>query len=106
MATGSTVSMFARGIKRSNTSTPAWLPRAPQLTLHQGTLSGVDIRNGSVDFAFPDPAGLVLPQVRFMQPYTDTSPPETGHVVWGLHFGTDFMVIGQHVSAGGVIIPS
>lgn len=105
MATGSTVSMLARAIKRSNTSTPAWLPRAPQLSLHQGTLSAVDVPAGSVDFLFPDPSGLVLPQVRFMQPYTDSNVPEVGHVVWGLHYGTDFMVIGQHVSAGGVLIP-
>jgi hypothetical protein len=104
MATGSGTDRLARAIKRSNTSTPAWLPRAPQLTLHQGTLTNVDPFNGVADFQFPDPSGIVLPAVRYIQPYSSVSPPTVGDVVWAHHYGTDFLIMGQHVTLSGSVL--
>lgn len=104
MATGDATARLARAIKRSNTSTPAWLPRAPQMSLHQGTLTRVDTFNGVVDFQFPDPTGLILPSVRFLQAYGPDHLPEEGDVVWAQHFGTDFMVFAQHVVLNGSVI--
>lgn len=105
MATGSTIDQLARAIKRSNTSTPAWLPRPPQVSIHQGTLTRVDPFNGIVDFQFPDPSGLVLPAVRYIQPYTAYNPPQVGDVVWAQHSGTDFLIMGQHVVLTGSVTP-
>lgn len=103
MATGSATDRLARAIKRSNTSTPAWLPRSPQLTLHQGTLTHVDSFNGVANFQFPDPSGVILPAVRYIQPYTPDNPPTIGDVVWAHHYGTDFLIMGQHVTLNGFV---
>lgn len=94
---------LARNMK--NGGTPAWIPRAPQLSLHQGTVNGVDLFNGIVNFQFNDPSGLVLPGVRFLQSYSTNNPPAAGHVVWAAHFGTDLLVLGQHVVPANIVIP-
>jgi hypothetical protein len=104
MASGTSLERLARAIKRSNTSTPAWLPRGPQVTMHQGTVTRVDTYNGVVDFQFPDPSGLIVPSVRFIQPYTTDNPPLVGDVVWAQHYGTDFLVMGQHMVLGGTVV--
>lgn len=98
MATGSSLDRLARAIKQSGTagSSPAWLPRTPQMTMHQGVLTDVDIANGHVDFQFPD-QGIVVPSVRMWQAYSADHVPQVGHVAWGIHYGTDFVVMGQHV---------
>jgi hypothetical protein len=103
MATGSSIDRLARAIKRSNTTTPAWLPRNPQVSMHQGTVTRVDNFNGVVDFQFPDPSGLIVPAVRYIQPYTADDPPLEGDVVWAQHYGTDFIVMGRHIVLGGTV---
>lgn len=105
MATGSSVERLARAVRRSNTNDPAWLPRAPQLTMHQGTLTRVDTYNGLVDFQFPDPSGAVLPAVRYIQPYTTANLPQIGDVVWAQHYGADFLVMGQHIHFNNFVVP-
>jgi hypothetical protein len=98
MATGSALDRLARAIKQSGTGTsPAWLPRPAQMTMHQGILTSVDNANGHVDFQFPDPLGLVVPAVRTWQAYSANHLPQVGHVAWGIHYGTDFVVMGQHI---------
>lgn len=103
MASGPALDRLARAVKGNN---PAWLPRAPQLTLHQGTVTGVDLGNGVVNFQFADPSGLIVPGVRFLQSYTATSVPEVGHVVWMSMYGTDPMVLGQHILPTNFVVPS
>ncbi len=105
MATGSAIAQLARAIKQSNTSTPAWLPRAPQMSMHQGTLTSVDPFNGIADFQFPDPSGLVVPAVHYIQPYTANNTPTVGDVVWAQHYGTDLLIMGQHVVLNGFVTP-
>lgn len=105
MASGSSLDRLARAVKRSGTSTPAWLPRAPQMSMHQGTLTRVDTFNGLVDFQLPDPSGLIVPAVRYMQPYTADNPPRIGDVVWAQHYGTDLLVLGQHMVLDGSVTP-
>jgi hypothetical protein len=95
---------LARNIKRGGAST-AWVPRAPQVTLHMGTVGAVDLFSGIVDFEFNDPSGLVLPGVRFMQAYSAADPPAVGHTVWAQHFGTDIVVLGQHVVPPNIVTP-
>jgi hypothetical protein len=85
-------------------SSPAWTPRQPQMSMHQGTLSNVDLGRGVVDFEFPDQGGLVVPQVRYLQPYTDLNPPTAGDVVWAGHFGADLIVFGRHYIPTGTIV--
>lgn len=105
MATGSSLDQLARAVRGSTTNNPAWLPRAPQVSVHMGTLTRVDTYNGIVDFQFPDPSGATLSAVRYLQPYTATNIPKIGDVVWGQHYGTDFLIMGQHVSLSNFVIP-
>lgn len=92
---GSPLDRLARNIKRTNST--AWSPRPPQLTLHQGVINAVDTFNGHADFMTNDPTGLVIPAVRYIQPYTATNTPTVGDVAWAMHFGTDILIMGQHV---------
>jgi hypothetical protein len=102
VASNSAIDRFARAARgRGDVS---WTPRQPQLSMHQGTLSAVDLGRGVVDFAFPDPNGLIVPSVRFLQPYTDTNPPVAGDVVWAGHFGSDLVIFGRHHIPTGTIV--
>lgn len=103
MATGSSLARAARAASRAQSTDTAWVNRSQQMSLHQGTLTRVDTYNGVVDFQFPDPAGLIVPSVRYLRQYTDTNLPQEGHVVWGIHNGTDFTILGQHVVLNGVV---
>lgn len=96
------IDRLARHVKRADQ--PAWLPRAPQVTLHQGVLSAVDLGRNTVQFQFNDPSGLVLPGVRYLQAYSPSNPPQAGDVVWAHHFGTDFLVLGQHVVPTSTVV--
>src|SRR3954464_8584563 len=96
------INRLARDIR--GRGTPSWTPRQPQLSMHQGTLSNVDLGRGVVDFEFPDPGGLVVPQVRYLQPYSDLRPPAAGDVVWAGHFGTDLVIFGRHHIPTGTIV--
>src|ERR1700744_6485320 len=95
-STHSAVSRAARAAKKAGTTNSARIPRGQQMSLHQGTLTRVDAFNGVADFQFPDPNGLIVPSVSFVQPYADLSQAQIGHVVWALHTGTDIMILGQH----------
>lgn len=101
--THSAIDRAARAIKKSNTSNSARIPRGQQMSLHQGTLTRVDTFNGVADFQFPDPGGLVVPSVSYLRPYTSDNVPSIGHVVWGIHTGTDFMIWAQHVTLNGLV---
>jgi hypothetical protein len=92
---GSPLDRLARNIKRSNST--AWSPRAQTSTMHQGTVNSVDLFNGHVDFGLNDPSGLVVPAVRYLRAYSAVNPPTVGDVVWAQHFGTDLLILGQHV---------
>lgn len=105
MATGSNLEQLARAIKRSNTASPAWLPRTPQLSQHFLTVTGVDNGNGVVDVQFPDPSGLIVSGVRVIQPYGIGNSPQVGHVVLAHAYGTDMMVMGQLIVPTSVVIP-
>lgn len=98
----SNIDRFARAA-RGRGDTP-WTPRQPQLTMHQGTLSGVDLGRGVVDFELPDGSGLVVPQVRYLTPYSAANPPVEGDVVWAGHFGSDLIVFGRHHIPTGTIV--
>jgi hypothetical protein len=103
MASGTALDRLARAVKSSGN--PAWLPRVPQTSFHQGTVTGVDLGNGVLDFQFADPSGIVVPGVRFLQSYSPTYAPQEGHIVWMQMYGTDPMVIGQHVPSTGFLVP-
>lgn len=75
------------------------------MTVHQGTVNAVDIYNGHADFMTNDPTGLVVPSVRYLQPYSIANPPSVGDVAWAMHFGTDILIIGQHVVPANIVIP-
>jgi hypothetical protein len=100
----SALDRLARNIKRTNST--AWSPRSQTSTLHQGTVNAVDVFNGHVDFGLTDPSGLVVPAVRYLQAYSTANPPSVGDVVWAQHFGTDILILGQHVvPANALVIP-
>ena len=103
MASRTIIDQFARAAKRGDQ--PAWIPRPTQLSFYQGTVNRVDNFNGVVDFETNDPSGLVLPSVRVLQPYTATNQPGVGHVAVGVHVGTDFYILGQHVVPNSIVIP-
>jgi hypothetical protein len=94
---------LARNIKRTNAS--AWGPRPQTLSLHQGTINDVNAFNGVADFLTNDPSGLVIPAVRYIQPYSTTNTPAVGDVVWAMHFGTDMFIMGQHIVPANFITP-
>jgi hypothetical protein len=100
---GSPLDRLARNIKRTNSA--AWSPRAQQATFHQGTVNAVDTFNGHIDFGLNDPSGLVVPAVRYLQSYSATNPPSVGDIVWAQHFGTDLLILGQHVVPANIVIP-
>lgn len=95
----SNIDRFARAARGRGDS--PWTPRQPQLSMHQGTLSGVDVGRGVVDFSVP---GLVVPQVRYLTAYSDLNPPVEGDVVWAGHFGSDLVVFGRHYIPTGTIV--
>lgn len=104
MASSDSIARLARHVKR--TDAPAWLPRAPRISLHQGVLADVDLGRNTVHFEFNDPSGLILPGVRYLQAYSDTHQPRVGDVVWAQHFGTDVLILGRHVvPTEAVIVP-
>lgn len=100
---GSLVDRLARNIKR--TTSAAWTPRPQQMTMHQGVVNAVDVFSGVADFQTNDPSGAVVPAVRFLQAYSADNPPSVGDVVWAQHFGTDLLIIGQHVVPPNIVIP-
>ncbi len=100
---GDPFARLARNIK--GTSSTAWAPRQQKMSMHQGTVNRVDTFSGIVDFLTNDPSGLVIPTVRYIQPYTSTNSPTVGDVVWGLHFGADMFVLGQHIVPPNFITP-
>lgn len=94
---------LARNIKRTNAS--AWGPRPQTMTMHQGTVNAVDTFNSVADFQTNDPSGLVIPAVRYIQPYSATTTPSVGDVVWAMQFGTDMLIMGQHIVPTNIVIP-
>lgn len=105
MATGKPIDQLARMIKGGSSSSPAWVPRVPQLSQHFVTVTGVDNYNGVVDVQFADPSGLIVPGVRVIQSYGAGNNPQVGHVVLAHAYGTDFMVMGQLVVPTSVVVP-
>lgn len=103
MASGSPLDRLARSVRRGGQS--AWTQRTPSLSLHQGTVNRVDTFNGIVDFLANDPSDLVIPSVRYIQPYTASNTPQLNDVVWGMHFGTDMFILGQHHVPTNIVIP-
>jgi hypothetical protein len=103
MSTGSAINRAARAIKKAGNTNPAWINRSQTVSMHQGTLTRVDVYNGVADFQFPDPNGLVVPSVNIIRPYTSAADAQVGHVVWGVNVGTDFMILGQHLSLNGLV---
>lgn len=95
---------LARGITQGNT--PALVPRTPQMQLHQLTVTHVDTFSGVVGVQFPDPAGTIVQGVRYMQAYSDTYQPAVGHVVWAHQYGTDLLVVGQHIVPTNFVTPT
>jgi hypothetical protein len=75
------------------------------MSFYQGTVNRVDIFNGVVDWEANDPSGLVLSDVRVLQAYSPTNLPGVGHVAVGVHVGTDFYILGQHVVPNSIVIP-
>lgn len=94
---------LARRVSRGNNSSSIRLPRAPQLTLHMGTLAAVDTNTGTAHFAFNDPSGVIVPGVRYWQSYSPTHLPEVGDTVWVQHYGTDLYIVAQHIVPNNVV---
>lgn len=100
---GSSADRLARHIARGGS--PAWTPRIPQLSLHMGTLSAVDLFNGLVDFQSADPAQPVIPGVPYLRSYSDSNAPQEGHIVWAGYYDKQLIVFGQHTTQTNIVIP-
>lgn len=98
------IDRLARQMSRKD-SLPAWMPRAPSLSLHMGTLAAVDNSTNTAHFQFNDPSGLILPGVRVLQAYSVSNLPAVGHTVWVQRNGTDVMIVGQHMIPTNTITP-
>jgi len=100
------IARLARAVASNDTST-ARTQRAPQLTVHMGTIAAVDTGTNTAHFTFNDPTGTVspVPGVRYLQAYTPDNPPQAGDIVWAHHYGTDLMIIGRHVVPTSTVIP-
>lgn len=96
-ASDAEIARFTRRVSRGSNSSSIRLPRAPQLTMHLGTLAAVDNNTNTAHFAFNDPSGLIVPGVRVVQAYSPTNTPSVGDIVWAHHYGTDLMIVGQHM---------
>lgn len=105
-ASDANIARLTRRMARGDNSSSIRLPRAPQLSLHMGTLAAVDTNTNTAHFQFNDPSGLIVPGVRVVQAYGGDNQPEVGHTVWAYNYGTDFMIIGQHIIPTNTIIPA
>jgi hypothetical protein len=72
------------------------IPKNPTQSLHQGTLTAVDIGTNTVHFEH-NASGVVIPGVRYLVAYTPDHPPSVDDVVWLQKHGTDQVVLGRHV---------
>lgn len=99
------VARLARRMSRGDNSSSIRLPRAPQLTMHMGTLAAVDTNTGTAHFAFNDPSGLIVPGVRVLQTYSASHQPEVGDKVWAHHYGTDLLIFAQHLIPNNNVSP-
>lgn len=97
------IARLARRVSRGGNSSSIRLPRTPQLTMHMGTLAAVDNNTNTAHFEFNDPSGLIVPGVRIVQAYTAANPPQAGDIVWAHHYGTDLMIVGQHMVPNNVV---
>lgn len=84
---------------------PAWTPRVPQLSMHMGTLTGVDLFNGVVDFQSADPTSPVMQGVPYLRSYSDLNNPQEDHVVWAAYYDKQLIVLGQHVRQTNIVVP-
>lgn len=98
------INRLARQMARSD-SLPAWMPRAPQLSVHMGTLAAIDNTTNTAHFQFNDPSGLVLPGVRVLHTYSAANPPSVGDVVCAHHNGADFTIVGRYVVPTSTVTP-
>jgi hypothetical protein len=76
------------------------------MALHQLTVTHVDVFSGVVGVQFPDPSGTIVSGVRFMQSYGPGNPPQVGHTVWAHQYGTDLLVVGQHIIPTNFVTPA
>lgn len=97
------IARLARRVSRGGNSSSIRLPRAPQLTMHMGVLAAVDNNTNTAHFEFNDPSGLIVPGVRIVQAYTAANPAQAGDIVWAHHYGTDLMIVGQHMVPNNVV---
>lgn len=97
------IARLARRVSRGSNSSSIRLPRAPQLSVHMGTLAEVDTFTNTAHFQFNDPSGLVVPGVRYLQHYSPTHLPEAGDTVIAHHYGTDLYIVAQHFVPNNVV---
>lgn len=93
---------FGRYLSRPDSSVR--VPRSPQLSWHQGTLTAIDPNTNTADYQH-NGSGLVIPGVRYLHAYTPDNPPAVGDVVWMQLHGTDPLIIGRHVVPNNLVIP-
>lgn len=84
----------AQRISRNDSGTR--VPKNPTQSLHQGTLTAVDIGTNTVHFEH-NASGVVIPGVRYLVAYTADSPPAVDDVVWMQKHGTDQIILGRHL---------
>ena len=93
---------LARQLARGDSSVR--VPRSPQVTWHQGTLTAVDASTNTAHYQH-NGSGLIIPGVRYLQSYTPDNPPSVGDIVWMQLHGTDPLIVGRHVVPNNLVIP-
>lgn len=93
---------IARRISRNDSSVR--VPKAPQISLHQGKLAAVDNNTNTVHFTH-NGTGVVIPGVPVMMSYTTTRTPAVNDVAVLQMHGTDPVIVGYLVVPTNVVTP-
>lgn len=96
------IAALARTLSRP-INAPARVPRAPQLSLHQGLIASVDVGTNTVHWQF-NGSDVVAEGVRYLHAYSPLNPPQVGDVAWAQLNGTSLLVLGRHVIPDSTIV--
>lgn len=98
----SAINSFARAVKQNGDTSSLWTPRAPQWSLQQGVVSGVDVGNSVAHVDF-DGSGETAFGVRYIHQYGPDNPPQVDDVTYGHYNGHVMVLIGRQVVPNGPV---
>lgn len=100
----SSINSFAATMRKGGDTSPLWVPRTPEWSLQQSTVTGVDPGNNVAHIALNDSLGEVAYGVRYVHFFGPDTPPQTGDRVWGHYDGRVMLLFGRQVVPNGPVV--